>query len=287
MPVKWHVRHNNQTLLDWLQFFVAPVNKYCKATAQQVLDADDAKTIWKDHFINQITLSGTSMMMLFQAQHLNDQEMRDIRLLPEGEFNEKTLQKLVSKLNSNFEPYKPDRAILQYLNNHARQLGLDPPSFANPKDKNNFSDKSEKHKSSSSEKKKSRTDRSIKKRKQTDASDFKSKSKYSKSKEKVKSLMASNVATLFASEEVHTQIIDTKTVDSKMVNNSHPSIPIRAKLLARARITNPNAIHHRKRDPLRPPQRTMIADVTFVTIQITYLMLVHKRIRISNMLKAS
>jgi hypothetical protein len=32
-----------------------------------VLDADDAKTIWKDHFINQITLSETSMMMLFQA----------------------------------------------------------------------------------------------------------------------------------------------------------------------------------------------------------------------------
>jgi hypothetical protein len=29
------VRYNNQTLFDWLQSFVAPVNKYCKATAQQ------------------------------------------------------------------------------------------------------------------------------------------------------------------------------------------------------------------------------------------------------------
>jgi hypothetical protein len=180
------VRYNNQTLLDWLQSFVAPINKYCKATAQQVLDAEDAKTIWKDHFINQITLSETSMMMLFQAQHLTDQEMREICLLPEGEFNEKTLQKLVTKLSSNFEPYKPDKAILQYLNNHARQLGLDPPSFANPKDKNNKSDKSERQQSSSSEKKHNKMERFNKKRKRTDAYDFKPKSKDSKSKEKVK-----------------------------------------------------------------------------------------------------
>jgi hypothetical protein len=43
------VRHTNQSLLDWLQSFVPPVNKYLKATQQQVLDADDAKTIWKDN----------------------------------------------------------------------------------------------------------------------------------------------------------------------------------------------------------------------------------------------
>jgi hypothetical protein len=69
---------------------------------------------------------------------------------------------------------------LQYLHNHARQLGLDPPSFANPKDKNNKSDKSERHQSSSSEKKHSKSFN--KKRKRTDASDFKSKSRNSKSK---------------------------------------------------------------------------------------------------------
>jgi hypothetical protein len=80
------------------------------------------------------------------------------------------------------ETYKADKAILQYLNNHARQLGLDPPSFTNPKDKNNHSDKSEKHKSSSSEKKHSKNDRFTKNLKRTDTSDFKSKSKDSKSK---------------------------------------------------------------------------------------------------------
>jgi hypothetical protein len=195
------VRYNNQTLLDWLQSFVAPINKYCKATAQQVLDAEDAKTIWKDHFINQITLSETSMMMLFQAQHLTDQEMREIRLLPEGEFNEKTLQKLVTKLSSNFEPYKPDKAILQYLNNHARQLGLDPPSFANPKDKNNKSDKSERQQSSSSEKKHSKSDRFNKKRKRTDSSDSKSKSKDFKTKSRESSHGTKQTGSLPVSEQ--------------------------------------------------------------------------------------
>jgi hypothetical protein len=121
-------------------------------------------------------------MLLFQVQHLTVQEMDEIKRLPHGEFNEKTLQKLVTKLSSNFEPYKPDKAILQYLNQHSRQLGLDSPSFTNPKDKNNNSDKSEKHKSSSSGKKNYRTDSSNRKRKRSDASDFKSKYNDSKSK---------------------------------------------------------------------------------------------------------
>ena len=181
------VRHNNQSLLDWLQSFVPPMNKFLKATQQQVLDADDAKAIWKNHFANQITLSEKTMIMLFQSQHLTANEVRDISLLQEGEFNEKTLQKLVTKLSSSFEPYKPDKAIMVYLNQHTRQLGLDPPSFANPKDKNNSSDKSERRKSSSSEKRKHRTDRSDRKRKRTDASDFKSKSDYkSKSRDRDK-----------------------------------------------------------------------------------------------------
>ncbi len=119
------------------------------------------------------------MLFQFQQQHLTANEIREIRLLQEGEFNEKTLQKLATKLSSSFEPYKPDKAIMvYYLNQHTRQLGLDPPSFTNPKDKNNSSDKSEQRKSSSSEKKKQRTDRSDRKRKRTDASDSKSKSDY-------------------------------------------------------------------------------------------------------------
>ena len=78
---------------------------------------------------------------------------------------------LLPSSSQNFEPCKPDNAILQYLNQHVRQLGLDAPSFTNQKDKSNNSDKSERHKSSSSNKRKHRTDRSDKKRKRTDVSD--------------------------------------------------------------------------------------------------------------------
>jgi hypothetical protein len=105
------VRHNNQSLLDWLQSFVPPMNKFLKVTHQQVLDADDAKAIWKSHFANQITLAEKTMIMLFQQQHLTANEIREIRLLQEGEFNEKTLQKLVTKLSSSFEPIVSIMAI--------------------------------------------------------------------------------------------------------------------------------------------------------------------------------
>jgi hypothetical protein len=104
---------------------------------------------------------------------------------------------------------------------------------------------------------------------------------------KEKFLLASSVAVSIASKEVRTPIIDIRIVVTRMVIRHHTNIPTWVKLLVRARITNPNSIHHRKGDPSRPPLRIMIADVTFVTIQITYLMLAHKKARISNMLRAS
>ena len=116
-------------------------------------------------------------MLIFQPQHLKNDEIKQLKLLNEGEFNEKTLQKLVTKLSSTFEQYKPDKAIMLYLNQHTRQLGLDAPSFTSPKEKQHNLNKVEKQKSSSSERKKYRTDRSDKKRKRTDASDFKTKSR--------------------------------------------------------------------------------------------------------------
>ena len=179
------VRHNGQTLLDWLQSFVPIVNKYLKATAQQVLDDDDSKALWKAHFASQITLAEKTLMLVFQSQHLKTAEVKLLQELSEGEFDEKILQKLVTKLSSTFEPYKPDKAIMQYLNQHTRQLGLEAPSFASPKEKQNSSNKFERQKTSSSDRKKSRTDRSDKKRKRTDASDFKQKSR-DKSREKSK-----------------------------------------------------------------------------------------------------
>ncbi len=167
------VRHNNQTLLDWLQSFVPLVNKFLKATQQQALDADESKAIWKAHFANQITLAEKQTMLVFQPQHLRDAEIQQLIHLNEGEFDEKTLQKLVTKLSSMFEPYKPDKAIMQYLNQHTRQLGLEAPSFTNPKDRQKDSDKSDRKNKSPSDRKKYRTERSDRKRKRTDASDSK------------------------------------------------------------------------------------------------------------------
>jgi hypothetical protein len=111
-----------------------------KANGVANLDVDEAKTIWKIHFAKQITLSETTLMLLYRKEDHTDYEIRQIKLLKEGEFSEKTLQKLVTKLSSDFEPYKPDKAIQLYLNQHTRQLGLEPPSFANPKDKQSSSE---------------------------------------------------------------------------------------------------------------------------------------------------
>ncbi len=93
------VRYNGQTFLDWLQSFVPIVNKYLKATNQQVLDDDEAKALWKAHFANQITLAEKSTMLIFQSQHLRNAEIQHLKYLSEGDFNEKTLQKLVTKLS--------------------------------------------------------------------------------------------------------------------------------------------------------------------------------------------
>ena len=77
-----------------------PLNKFLKAASQQTLDNEKLKTLWKDHFVNQITLSEKLTMLIFQCQRLTDAEIQQIQYLNEAEFNEKTLQKLVTKLSS-------------------------------------------------------------------------------------------------------------------------------------------------------------------------------------------
>jgi hypothetical protein len=63
------VRYNNQALLDWLQSFVPPLNKFLKAASQQTLDNEKLKTLWKDHFVNQIkTLSEKTTLLIFQRE---------------------------------------------------------------------------------------------------------------------------------------------------------------------------------------------------------------------------
>jgi hypothetical protein len=104
---------------------------------------------------------------------------------------------------------------------------------------------------------------------------------------KEKYLLANNVATLVARNEVRTPIIDTRIVVSKMVINTNPSIQTWARLLLKTSITKPSAIHRRSRAPPRQLLRQVIADVTFVTTQIILLMLAHRKAKISSLLKTS
>jgi hypothetical protein len=104
---------------------------------------------------------------------------------------------------------------------------------------------------------------------------------------KRKYLLVNNVATLVARNEAITQIIDTKIVVSKMVTNTNPSIQTWVKLLLRTSITKPSAIHHRSRALPRQLLRQAIADVTFVTTQIIWLMLAHRKAKTSSLLKTS
>jgi hypothetical protein len=181
----------------------------------------------------------------------------------------------VTKLSSSFEPYKPDKTIMVYLNQHTRQLGLDPPSFANPKDKNNSSDKSERRKSSSSEKRKHRTDRFDRKRKRTDASDPKSKSDYkSRSREtrKEKFLLAMRriVADPLANKGAHTLRTSIASVVTKMTTSRHhTNTQIWAKHPTKTRITNSKATIRRKPAYQLQLLRTMFVSVTHVVTLTT------------------
>jgi hypothetical protein len=47
---------------------VPPLNKFLKAASQQTLDNENKKTLWKDHFVNQITLSEKATMLIFQRE---------------------------------------------------------------------------------------------------------------------------------------------------------------------------------------------------------------------------
>jgi hypothetical protein len=135
---------------------------------------------------------------------------------------------------------------MQYLNQHTRQLGLEAPSFASPKEKQNNSNKFERQKSFSSDRKKNRTDRSDKKRKQTDASDFQTKSRRKSSDKKIKEnlLLVSIAEEPRVNNEGHTKPIHTTNVVSRMMIRLRriTNILTWAKLQARKRITNPKVM---------------------------------------------
>ena len=136
MSIDKKIRYKGQSLLDWYQLFIPIVNKYQKAAGKQNLDAAEQKTLWKDHFVKQVNLAELVLIISVRAIHLTDQEVRSIIKFNEADFNDATLLKLLSKLNSSFEKYEPDKAVMTYLHQHSKTLGFEL-DFRNPKEQTN------------------------------------------------------------------------------------------------------------------------------------------------------
>ena len=138
MTINKMVRHNGQTLLQWLQSFIPPTNKYLKAINKAQLNVDEERLLWKKHFSKQINLSEKGCMLMFQTQHLTAQQLPDISKLHDGEFDTATLTVLVTKLATSFEHYTPDKQVMAYLHQHYRSMQINEPlDFTHPKDKRN------------------------------------------------------------------------------------------------------------------------------------------------------
>jgi hypothetical protein len=88
--------------------------------------------------------------------HLTDAEVTSIAKFNEAEFNDTALLKLLSKLNSSFEKYEPDKAVMTYFHQHSKTLNFEF-DFRNPKEQTNereprSKDKKTRPQSSSSDK---------------------------------------------------------------------------------------------------------------------------------------
>ncbi len=72
-------------------------------------------------------------MISVRSMHLTDAEVTSIAKFNEAEFNDAALFKLLAKLNSSFERYEPDKAVMTYLHQHSKTLNFEL-DFKNPKE---------------------------------------------------------------------------------------------------------------------------------------------------------
>ena len=87
-----------------------------------MLDDDDLKALWKEHFARQITVNERTIMKTFQSAHLGTADVAKISKLSDGKFDDTVLYRLTSVLTTSFESYNPDNAIMTYLKQHAQAL---------------------------------------------------------------------------------------------------------------------------------------------------------------------
>ncbi len=136
MSIDRKIRYKEQSLLDWYQLFIPIVNKYQKAAGKQNLNTGEQKTLWKDNFVKYVNLAELVLMRSVRAMHLTDAEVTSITKFNEAEFSDTALLKLLSKLNSSFEKYEPDKAVMTYLHQHSKTLNFEL-DFRKPKEQTN------------------------------------------------------------------------------------------------------------------------------------------------------
>ena len=174
MSIDKKIRYKGQSLLDWYQLFIPIVNKYQKAAGKQNLNADEQKTLWKDHFVKQVNLAELVLIISVRSIHLTDAEVRSIVKFNEAEFNDAALLKLLSKLNSSFEKYEPDKAVMTYLHQHSKTLNFEldfrnPKELANEREPRSKDRKARPQSSSSNKRTRSIDDKSSKDRRSSDS----------------------------------------------------------------------------------------------------------------------
>ena len=76
-------------------------------------------------FVKQVNLAELVLMISVRSMHLTDAEVNSIAKFNEAEFNDTALLKLLAKLNSSFERYEPDKAVMTYLHQHSKTLNFE------------------------------------------------------------------------------------------------------------------------------------------------------------------
>ncbi len=171
-----------------------------------------------------------------------------------------------------------------YLNQHTRQLGLEPPSFANPKDKNNSSDKSEREITEPIVLIKNESEQTLPALNQNLITNQNRVNAIKTRKENF--LSASIVADPLANKRARTLRISIVSASLKMTTGHHPTNTlIWVKHLIRLKTTNPKAILHRKQACQLHLPRTMFVNVIHVVIPTTWQMLAHRSQSTNKMLR--
>ncbi len=125
-----------------------------------MLDDDELKVLWKEHFARQITVSERTVMKMFQSAHLASEDIAKIKHLSNGIFDDTVLYRVLALLATSFELYNPDNTVMTYLKQHAQALRWEHKlDFRPPREKEKEQDKNKNKDDNQSQKRKTKSER--------------------------------------------------------------------------------------------------------------------------------